>query len=137
VETLVQRARTYIYMTAPPPAVAAAALRALEIVIAEPERRARLRALVARFRCGAARLGVSLAQSGSPIQPILLGDATAALRASEELFQHGFWVTAIRPPTVPKGSSRLRITLSAAHGEADVDGLLDALSLSPTLAEHR
>lgn len=137
VETLVQRARTYIYTTAPPPAVAAAALRALEIVIAEPERRARLRALVARFRCGAARLGISLAQSSSPIQPILLGDATAALRASEELFQHGFWVTAIRPPTVPKGSSRLRITLSAAHGEADVDGLLDALSLSPTLAEHR
>jgi len=134
VETLVQRARTYVYTTAPPPAVAAATLAAVEIAMREPERRDRLQCLVQRFREGAARVGLSLVESESPIQPLLIGDAAAAMKASEDLFDAGFWVTAIRPPTVPRGSSRLRVTLSAGHQEADVDGLLDALARSAALA---
>ena len=136
VETLIQRARTYVYTTAPPPAVAAATLAAIEVAVTEPERRERLRSLVRRFREGAARCGLSVLESESPIQPILIGDAGTAMRLSDDLFNAGFWVTAIRPPTVPRGSSRLRVTLSAGHQEADVDGLLEALSRSPTLA-HR
>jgi 8-amino-7-oxononanoate synthase len=130
IETLIQRARTYIYTTAPPPAVTAATLKALEISVAEPDRRARLQTLIERFRAGASQLGIGLTSSPSPIQPILVGDAAAALRLSNELFHRGFWVTAIRPPTVPAGSSRLRVTLSAIHEPSDVDNLLDALSAS-------
>lgn len=128
VETLIQRARTYIYTTAPPPPVAAASRRCLEIAIAEPWRRARVHSLIHRFRAGAASLGIRLAESLSPIQPILIGDPAAALEASDDLFRQGMWVVAIRPPTVPKGSARLRVTLSAAHRDEDVDDLLEALS---------
>lgn len=137
IETLIQRARTYVFTTAPPPAVAAATLKALEISVAEPGRRTRLENLIKRFRSGAGRLGIDLAPSASPIQPILLGDAGEALRVSDELFERGFWVTAIRPPTVPVGSSRLRVTLSAIHEESDVDKLLDALSDSLAVVNRR
>jgi 8-amino-7-oxononanoate synthase len=128
IETLIQRARTYIYTTAPPPAVAEATRRALDIAFAETWRRDRLVTLIKRLRRGAERLGLAMTDSRSPIQPILLGEPGPALRASEALFEKGFWVTAIRPPTVPEGSARLRITLSAAHEEHDVDRLLDALA---------
>jgi len=128
IETLINRARSYIYTTAPPPAVAAAARAALAIASEEDWRRQRLCALVSRFRSGALALGLRLLPSASPIQPILVGTPKAALEASETLFRTGFWVTAIRPPTVPAGTARLRVTLSAAHADQDVDDLLEALA---------
>ena len=133
VETLVHRARTYIYTTAPPPAVAAATLAALESAVADDWRRARLAALVARFRRGAREVGLRLADSESPIQPVLVGDSAAAVAASEALMARGYWVTAIRPPTVPPGTARLRVTLSATHEDADLAGLLAALADIPAL----
>lgn len=128
IETLVQRARSYIYTTAPPPAVAAATRVALQLVREESWRRSHLVSLVQRFRAGAHTLGLRLATSATPIQPVLAGEARAALAAADTLFEAGIWVTPIRPPTVPAGSARLRVTFSAAHSEADVDRLLDALS---------
>lgn len=128
VEFLVQRARHYIYSTAPPAAVAAAALQALTIAGAESWRRERLAALVARFRAGAQALGLGLLPSTTPIQPLLLGESAAALAWSAALERRGLLVTAIRPPTVPAGSARLRITLTAAHDDAQVDRLLAALA---------
>mgnify|MGYP001817336135 FL=1 len=133
VETLIHRARTYVYTTAPPPAVATATLAALETAIADDWRRARLAALVARFRRGAREAGLRLADSDSPIQPVLVGDSAAAVAASEALMAQGFWVTAIRPPTVPPGTARLRVTLSATHEDADLAGLLAALADIPAL----
>jgi len=131
VETLLQKARTYIYTTALPPAVAAATRAALRAMQEEPWRRERVLAHVARFRREAAGLGLRLLDSATPIQPVLLGGAAASLAASEALRAPGLWVPAIRPPTVPAGSSRLRITFSAAHAPSDVDRLLDALARLP------
>ena len=128
VETLIQQARTYIYTTALPPAVAEATRASLRIVQEEPWRREHLHALVARFRRGLAALGLKPGNSVTPIQPLILGSAAAALAASERLRAAGILVPAIRPPTVPEGSARLRITLSAAHTEAQVDRLLEALA---------
>lgn len=128
VDGLVQSARTYIYTTAMPPALAAATLAAVRLAQAENWRREKLHALIARFRSGASQLGLPLMPSPTAIQPLLLGDARAALEASEALERDGFLVTAIRPPTVPQGKARLRITLSTAHCEDDVDRLLEALS---------
>lgn len=128
VDGLVQSARTYIYTTAMPPALAAATLASVRLAQAEDWRRERLKALISRFREGAAQLGLPLMPSPTAIQPLLLGDAQAALNAAQALEQAGFLVTAIRPPTVPQGKARLRVTLSAAHEEADVDRLLAALS---------
>jgi 8-amino-7-oxononanoate synthase len=128
IETLIQDARTYIYTTAPPPAVAAATCEALRIVRDEPWRRERLRNLVQRFRRGAGELGLPLANSDTPIQPIIIGEPQQALAISRGLKKNGVLVTAIRPPTVPLHTSRLRVTFSAGHSEQDVDQLLDALS---------
>lgn len=128
IEYLIQRARTYIYTTAQPPAVAEAARTALELVRREPWRREHLQALVRRFRTGAEQLGLRLMDSITPIQPILVGEAEAALRLSRRLLEQGLLVPAIRPPTVPRGTARLRVTLSAAHTEAQVDRLLEALA---------
>lgn len=136
VEAVIQRARSYIYTTAPPPAVAAATRAALRIAAAEDWRRERLAALVARFRAGARQLGLRLGASDMPIQPVITGSATAALGASDALFSAGLWVSAIRPPTVPAGSARLRVTFSAAHREQDVDRLLDALGAIPALRDE-
>jgi 8-amino-7-oxononanoate synthase len=127
IELILQRARTYIYTTALPPAMAAAASAALRLAQREGWRREKLRALVARLREGARTLGLPLQPSDSPIQPLMVGDAAHALHLSDALFELGFWVSAIRPPTVPDGSARLRLTLSASHSEADVDQLLEAL----------
>jgi 8-amino-7-oxononanoate synthase len=135
IETLIQRARSYIYTTAPPPAVAAATRMALAIAREEEWRRDRLGELVARFRAGAAGLGLRLASSATPIQPVIAGGAAAALEAAEALFRQGLWVTPIRPPTVPAGSARLRVTLSAAHEPGDVDRLLEALAGVAVLRE--
>lgn len=131
IETLIQQARTYIYTTALPPAVAGATRESLRIVRAEDWRRERLRALITRFLEGARSLGLRLVASSTPIQPVILGSPEAALAASKTLRQRGILVPAIRPPTVPPNTSRLRITFSAAHEPAHVDRLLEALSHLP------
>ncbi|MEY6434092.1 8-amino-7-oxononanoate synthase [Thioalkalicoccus limnaeus] len=127
IETLIQRSRTYVYTTATPPALAEATRVALAIAEREDWRRTHLHALIARFRAGAAQLGLPLAASTTPIQPLIAGSAPRALALSRHLERAGLLVAAIRPPTVPEGQARLRITLSAAHDEAAVDRLLEAL----------
>jgi 8-amino-7-oxononanoate synthase len=128
IETLMQTARSYIFTTALPPLLACALRASLEIIRSEPERRERLLALIHRFRAGARSLRWRLLPSETAIQPLILGANAGALRVSEALWRRGLWVPAIRPPTVPRGSARLRITLSAAHAEGDVDALLAALA---------
>jgi 8-amino-7-oxononanoate synthase len=127
IDGLMQSARSYIYTTAMPPALAAATRAALRLVRADDWRREKLHKLIERFRRGALQLGLPLADSTSAIQPILLGAAAESLAVAQALEARGLLVTAIRPPTVRAATSRLRITLSAAHTEADVDRLLDAL----------
>jgi 8-amino-7-oxononanoate synthase len=134
IETLIQQARTYIYTTALPPAVAEAVRAALRVAQDEPWRCERLRVLIARFRRGAEQIGLALAASHTPIQPLILGESNAALAASQALRARGMLVPAIRPPTVPQGAARLRITLSAAHDETEVDRLLDGLAALPSSA---
>ncbi|MBU6477611.1 MAG: 8-amino-7-oxononanoate synthase [Xanthomonadaceae bacterium] len=134
IEGLTQFARTFVYTTAMPPALAAAACEAVRITREEDWRRDKLRALIARFREGAAQLGLPLMDSATAIQPIVLGDAEHAVAASRTLEDGGVLVTAIRPPTVPAGKARLRVALSAAHERADVDRLLDALVRLPRRA---
>ena len=131
IETLIQRARSYIYTTAPPPAMAEAARAGLAIARRDGWRRERLRALIDRLRTGAAQLGLPLADSSTPIQPLMAGSTEQALAWSGTLEAAGILVTPIRPPTVPEGTARLRITLSAAHSGTDVDRLLDALAALP------
>jgi len=132
IEFLIQKARTYIYTTALPQPVAAATRAALALIRQESGRRERLASLVARFRSAAHAAGVPLGSSSTPIQPVLLGSPAAALAAQRQLAAAGYWVIAIRPPTVPAGSARLRITLSAEHTEAQVDAL--AAELGAALA---
>ncbi len=128
IETLIQRARSYIYTTATPPALVEATCVSLRLAERDDWRRERLQALIARFRQGASQLGLTLADSLTPIQPIFAGTAEQALRWSQTLEAAGILVSAIRPPTVPAGTARLRVTLSAAQTDADVDRLLNALS---------
>jgi 8-amino-7-oxononanoate synthase len=127
IETLIQQARTYVYTTATPAALAEATRASLRLVRGESWRREKLQALIARFRAGAAQLGLQLMDSATPIQPLLIGDAGQTLQVSEKLRARGILVPAMRPPTVPEGTARLRITFSAAHDEAQVDRLLAAL----------
>ncbi|WAB97737.1 8-amino-7-oxononanoate synthase [Pseudomonas putida] len=128
IEALVQFARPYIYTTSQPPALACATLKSLELVRRETWRREHLAGLILQFREGAAQIGLQLMDSPTPIQPLLIGDSAQALRLSQMLRERGLLVTAIRPPTVPAGSARLRVTLSAAHSEAQVQLLLNALA---------
>ncbi|TBU78795.1 8-amino-7-oxononanoate synthase [Phytopseudomonas daroniae] len=128
IDTLVQFARPYIYTTSQPPALACATLKSLELLRSEHWRREHLAALISRFREGATSIGLELMDSDTPIQPILIGDSGRAVALSQALREHGILVTAIRPPTVPAGSARLRVTLSAAHDLAQVDRLLEALA---------
>jgi 8-amino-7-oxononanoate synthase len=127
IELLIQKARTYIYTTALPPALAEATRASLKIARAESWRREKLKRLTERFRQGAGQLGLELISSPSPIQPILVGDSRKATELSEALLAAGLLVSAIRPPTVPPGSARLRVTFSAAHEEWQVDRLLNEL----------
>lgn len=131
IEYLIQHARTYIYTTALPPAVAEATRASLRIVQTENWRREVLTQRIAQFRAGAAQLGLRLLESTTPIQALILGEAAAALAASEVLRTQGLLVAAIRPPTVPVGSARLRITFSAAHMPEHVERLLAALAALP------
>ncbi|CEP37647.1 8-amino-7-oxononanoate synthase [Halomonas sp. R57-5] len=128
IEHLIQFSRSYIYTTAQPPAIAAATLKALEIVQSEPERRTQLNANIAFFRREALLLGLPLNDSATPIQPLILGDEAHPLSWAAQLQQRGIHVGAIRPPTVPSGEARLRITLSAVHTREHIDQLLAALT---------
>ncbi len=128
IETLVQFARPYIYTTSQPPALACATLKSLQLLRTEHWRREHLNSLIAQFRKGALDIGLELMDSFTPIQPIVIGDAGRAVRLSQMLRERGLMVTAIRPPTVPAGSARLRVTLSAAHSEAQVHQLLNGLA---------
>jgi 8-amino-7-oxononanoate synthase len=127
IELLMQKARTYVYTTALPQPVAAATRAALRLVQAESWRRERLHRYIARFRAAAAAAHLALLPSATPIQPVPLKDAGRALAAQRALAELGFWVAAIRPPTVPRGAARLRVTLSAAHTESEIDALVAAL----------
>jgi len=128
IQHLAETARPYLYTTALPPAQAAASLAAVRIARRDDWRRDKLHGLIGRLREGAARRGFELLKSDTPIQPLICGDDRRAVALASALEARGYWVAAIRPPTVPEGGARLRITLSAAHGDADVDGLLDALA---------
>jgi 8-amino-7-oxononanoate synthase len=134
IETLLQTARTYIYTTALPPAVAEATRESLRIVKSEDWRREHLTELIAAFRTGVTEMGLELMPSDTAIQPIVLGSAEAALAATSKLREQGILVPAIRPPTVPVGSARLRITFSATHTQAHLQKLLDALA---TLSDEK
>jgi len=127
IESLIQFARTYIYTTALPPAVAAATRAALTLIDSESWRREKLLGLIAHFQQGAAARDIRLMASPTPIQPVLIGDDAKVIKVGEYLLDAGFWTGAIRPPTVPVGSARLRITLTAEHTKEQVNGLLDAL----------
>ena len=127
VESLIQQARSYIYTTALPAAVAEATRESLRLIQAEGWRREKLQHLVKRFRQGADESGLPLMDSFTPIQPLLLGDTDRALMVSQRLREQGFLISAIRPPTVPEGTARLRITFSAEHEDVHVDRLLNAL----------
>lgn len=130
IEFLIQRARTFVFSTAPPPVLAAATRASLALIASDEgvARRAHLNALIARFRRGCAQLGIALSPSRTAIQPLVLGLDARALAVSRALLQQGYWVAAIRPPTVAAGTARLRITLTAAHTVDEVDGLVTALA---------
>ncbi len=127
VETLIQHARTYLYTTAAPACLAEASRAALKLVQIENWRREHLNWLIQRFRAGARQLNLPMLDSITAIQPLLLGKAERAVAVSEQLRDHAILAAAIRPPTVPAGSARLRITLTAAHSEQHIDRLLSAL----------
>ncbi|MEW8137452.1 MAG: 8-amino-7-oxononanoate synthase [Candidatus Thiodiazotropha endolucinida] len=135
IETLIQHARSYIYTTAPPAALAEATLVSLRLARQETWRRERLQDLIARFRQSVRQIGLPLLDSMTPIQPILAGSSHQAVAWSRLLEKQSVLVSAIRPPTVPDGSARLRITLSANHTDRQLDRLLDALSMLPLVVE--
>ncbi len=135
IETLVQTARSYIFTTAAPPFVAEALRASLTILRGDRARRAHLFALIACFRKRMRALPFALRDSQTPIQPIVVGANAAAVDLAGELWNRGFWVPAIRPPSVPKGTARLRVALAASHTLADVEALVDALAdLAPRFA---
>jgi len=138
IEYLIQSSRSYIYTTAQPPAVAQATLASLKIVRNESWRREKLTSLIEYFKKGVKALGLNVAPSNTPIQPLIIGDAEKTLNLSKKLEQQGIMIPAIRPPTVPDGQARLRLTLSALHTEEHIDYLLEylaALSSSSAKAE--
>jgi 8-amino-7-oxononanoate synthase len=128
IETLIQKSRSYIFTTAMPAAVAAATRKSLQLLEQEGWRREKLQNLIIQFRKGATELGLNLVDSKTAIQPVIIGSSKQALTLSEKLFEKNILITAIRPPTVPEGSARLRITFSATHTEEQVDKLLQTLS---------
>jgi 8-amino-7-oxononanoate synthase len=127
-ETLIQKARTFIYTTSPPAALAAAARSALGILRHQPELRRRLAANIACFRRSACAAGLQLGPNDNAIQILPVGDDHDTADLGERLLDRGYWVGAIRPPTVPEGTARLRITLSASHDESQIEGLVAALA---------
>ncbi len=128
IEYLSQVTRTVIFTTALPPALVASARAALQLIQAGDERRTHLHKLIESFRAGLIKRGLPQSPSCTPIQPLVVGSESRAMALSAGLRERGFWVSAIRPPTVPAGTCRLRITLSAAHQSEDVEALLDTLA---------
>ena len=133
---LAETARPYIYTTALPPAQAAASLAAVKLARRDHWRRDKLTELIAAFREGARRHGLELMPSATPIQPLLCGDEATVMALGTALEQSGFMVGTIRPPTVPEGKSRLRITLSALHTTEQVKALLDAIAAARDLLAY-
>jgi 8-amino-7-oxononanoate synthase len=127
IETLVQSARSYVYTTAAPAALAVALVAALDAIRTRTTLRAALEARIAQFRAGAQALPWRLLPSRTAIQPLVVGDDAQAMALSAALWERGLWAPAIRPPTVPAGTARLRVSLSAGHTSAHVDTLLAAL----------
>jgi len=127
VDTLINNASSYVYTTATPPALANAVLASLRLISQGTAQRAHLQLLIAQLRSGLRDLRWPLMPSTTAIQPLLIGDNQAALDLSNALRERGIWVAAIRPPTVPQGTARLRITLSAAHSMTDVTRLTGTL----------
>jgi 8-amino-7-oxononanoate synthase len=127
IETLIQFARTYIYTTALPPAIAAATRVSVSLLQSDVARRDRLHQRIRYFRERAAALSIPLMLSSTPIQPLVLGDDRRVMAVANTLREQGILVGAIRPPTVPEGTGRLRITINANHSEADIDDLISAL----------
>jgi 8-amino-7-oxononanoate synthase len=128
IEYLVQTARTYTYTTAMPPAIAAATRASLKLVQRENDRRERLNQHIQQFKKGADDLDIELMPSDTAIQPIMIGSTERAIQISKKLQNDGILVTAIRPPTIPEGTARLRVTLSTEHTTKDIVILLEALS---------
>jgi 8-amino-7-oxononanoate synthase len=128
IQHLAETARPYIYTTAVPPAQAAATLAAVKLARRDDWRREKLAELVGVFRAGARQHGLDLMASDTPIQPLLCGAEATVMAMSAALETSGFLVTAIRPPTVPEGKARLRVTLSALHTPAQVRALIDAIA---------
>ena len=128
IETLIQKSRSYIFTTAMPAAIAAATRKSLQLLGKETWRREKLQTLVRQFRAGAAELNLTLVDSMTAIQPVIVGSSEQTLDFSEKLLEQNVLISAIRPPTVPEGTARLRVTFSAAHTEEHVDKLLSVLS---------
>jgi 8-amino-7-oxononanoate synthase len=128
IEYLVQRARPFVFSTAPPPAVAAALDASLTLVAAEPDRRQRLRDTAARLRAGMAAAGIPVAAGDSPIVPVVIGDTGRALAVAAVLQTEGFDVRAIRPPSVPEGTARLRVSVNVDLSDAVTDRFVHALA---------
>ena len=128
IQSLIQFARTYIYTTALPPAVAAASIAAIDLIKSEPSRRERLHSLIERFRTAAMEADLPLMPSQTAIQPVLLGSEKNALAADALLHENNILAIAIRPPTVPAGSARIRLTFRADHTDEDLDQLLAVLT---------
>ncbi|MDP2128573.1 MAG: 8-amino-7-oxononanoate synthase [Pseudohongiella sp.] len=128
IDYIEQFARTYVFTTAMPPALAAATRVSLGLIQQDGWRRQRLQELIAKFRQGSEELGLMVLPSESPVQALITGDVEKTMQASQFLRSRGLQVSAIRPPTVPAGSARLRITLSAAHSDDQLQQLLDALA---------
>jgi len=127
IEWLMQRVRSYIFATATPAMITEALRASLRVIEQEAWRRDHLHRLIARLRAGTADLPWDHPESGTAIQPLIIGGNAEALAVMNAIRQRGIWAPAIRPPTVPEGTARLRISLSAAHSEADVDRLVAAL----------
>jgi len=129
IETIMQTARPYIYTTAPPPALAVATLKALDLLAEEQWRRQHLSELIEYFKKGAFKENIPVGESHTPIQPLIIGSDKKTVEISRALYKCGILISAIRPPTVPENTARLRITLTAAHTMDQVDRLLEALAL--------
>lgn len=127
IDTLINHAHSFVYTTATPPALSVALSQSLQLIAQGDGLRTHLKKLIVQLRNGLSDLPWQLMPSDTAIQPLLVGDNQQALKLSESLRARGIWVAAIRPPTVPQGTARLRITLSAAHSAADVDRLIGAL----------
>jgi 8-amino-7-oxononanoate synthase len=130
IETLIQQARSYIFTTATPPANSAAIMQSLKIIEQENWRREKLFELIDYFKQRMQSLDFALMPSDTAIQPVVVGDNQRAMSLAQTLFEQGIHVVAIRPPTVPAGTARLRITLSANHQKAHIDQLIKALAVA-------